>query len=600
MIKSNFKMNTRQNKKTNIIISVTIIIVLALAVYANSINGKFIWDDNLLIKDNEYIKSWQNIPKFFTESIMSGIGKESNTYRPIQMITYVIDYSLWGLNVKGYHLTNILLHTLVALCVYWLMNVLYGDNILSLFTSMLFAVHPIHTEAVTYISGRADSLAVLFILLFLILFIRYLRKQNLLLYFIALTSYVLALLSRENSLVLPVLLLFYCYTFKRKLRIKEFLPILIITFGYILLRFTGLKFMLPHISCSTTFLQRLPGFFVAITSYIRLLFLPFNLHMEYGNKLFSFLDLRAIAGALIVFLGFIYAIRKRNTGRIIFFSVLWFFIMILPSSNLYPVNAYMAEHWLYLPSIGMFLILGHGMSLMYRKETFRIYTIILAAVLLLSYSYLTVKQNSYWRDPISFYERTLQYAPDSPRIHYNIGKIHDDRGEKERAIISYKKAIKIYPEHESAYYNLALLYKDLNRNENAIAAFKKAIEINPNHVKAYNNLGNVYSIINSNDDAIAAFKKAIEINPNHAEAYNNLGITYSDLGRYEEAISLYKKAIVINPHNAKAYNNLGNTYYKLGNLEEVKKAWEKALQIDPTLGYIRTNLHLLENTHSPE
>lgn len=596
-------MNTKEIKlvkKLNVILCAGIIIVLGFAVYSNSLNGKFVWDDDFLIKENECIRNWHSTPELFTASVMAGFGKESNTYRPIQLVTYMIDYHLWGLNVKGYHLTSIILHILVALSIYWLINILFRDNRLSLFASALFVVHPVHTEAVTYISGRADSLAALFMLLCLILFMRNLHKQNLALYFGVLLSYILALLSRENSIILPVLLLLCSYTSKHKFRVKEFLPILIITFGYILLRVTVLKFMLSHATCSTTLYQRLPGFFISIANYIRVLLLPLNLHMEYGNKLFSFMDLRAMAGLLILFSGLIYAIRRRNNNRIAFFSIFLFFIAILPSSNLYPLNAYMAEHWLYLPSVGMFLILGHGMNLMYRKDTFRIYTIILMAALLLFYSYLTIKQNGYWRDPISFYERTLRYAPNSPRIHYNIAKIYSEIGKTEKAMMSYKQAIKIYPDYEIAYSGLGVLYKDLGRYEDAIASFKKGIEINPDDAGMYNNLGNMYSIINDNEKAITAFKKAIEINPNYAEAYNNLGITYSDLGRYEEAINLYKKAIAINPNNAKAYNNLGNAYYKLGKLEEVKKAWEKVLTLDPTLEYVETNLHLLENTTSPE
>ena len=549
------------SKKGTIFASVILIIILGFAVYGNSVNGKFIWDDDYLIRDNIRIKNWSHIAKIFTKNIAAGAGEKYDFYRPAQMFTYMIDYSLWKLDVKGYHLTNILLHILVALSIYWLISILYGNRALSLLTSILFLVHPIHSEAIAYISGRADPLAVFFMLLCFIFYIKKLSSKSISLYILMLLSYVLALLSRENSLILPMLLLLYHYSFKKKLKVKNFLLLIGIAFIYILLRLTVLKSLLPYTSCPITLSQRIPGFFVAVTNYARLILLPFNLHMEYGTIMFNLAHPRAITGILILSSLLIYAFRKRNGDRLTFFCISWFFIALLPVSNLYPINAYMAEHWLYLPSIGFFLLLAKGLSYIYKIKKFRIFTIVFTIVLLAFYSYLTIRQNVYWREPLVFYKRTMKYAAHSPRVCNDLGNAYYAINKNKEAIALYKKAVEINPNYARAYYNLGLLYSTINKKKEAITAYKKAIEINPDFAKAYYNLGNVYHAINKSEEALALYKKAIEINPDFAKAYYNLGVVCEATEKKEKAIASYKKAIEIKPDFAKAYNNLSIIYF---------------------------------------
>ncbi len=262
-------------------IFILLIVVLGLALYINSLNGEFIRDDIYLVKNNEYIKTISNLPKVFTRSIAAGGRDEWNSYRPVQMITFMVDHSIWGLNVKGYHLTNTLLHILAAISIYLLINILYGDRLLSFFASILFVAHPIHTGAVAFISGRADSLAAIFMILTIILYIRYIDLNNTRFFILSLLTYTLALLSRENAIILPFILLLYHYAFKKKLEMKLFLSISGIALLYILARLTLLKPLLSNIEYQTTLFQRMPGFFVAITKYLGLLLMPFGLHMEY-------------------------------------------------------------------------------------------------------------------------------------------------------------------------------------------------------------------------------------------------------------------------------------------------------------------------------
>lgn len=361
-------------------------------------------------------------------------------------------------------------------------------------------------------------------------------------YFLIMLTYILALLSKEYSLILPALIVLYHFTFKKRHDLRMFLPILGVTFVYIVFRMAISGPLADNIWNITTFCQRLPGFFVAITEYIRIIFLPFNLHMEYGNRLFTFSDPRATAGIIIVLSLGAYALIKRN-DKIAFFSIFWFFIALLPLSNLYPLNAYMAEHWLYFPSMGIFLFLSEKLYLAYGIKRLRLAMIFLTLGALTFYSNLTIRQNTYWRDPVTFYERTLRYAPDSARLYNNFGAEYRGMGRNEEAIKLCKKAVQIDSNYASAYYNLGLSYADIGDSENAIAAYKKAIELNPANASCYNELGVEYGILGRRKEAIGMFKRAIKVNPGYSLAHVNLSFAYYHEKQYNLAIGHCDNAI---------------------------------------------------------
>ena len=567
--------------KRNIILSVLLIIILGLAVYGNSLSGEFIWDDTHLVEDNVYIRDWSNLPKYFTESI--GAGADAATvysfYRPLQIITYAIDYSFWKLDVRGYHLTNALLHVFAALAVFWFITVLYQDWRLSLFTGLFFVAHPMHTEAVSYISGRADSLVLLFMLLCFIFYIKILREGKGAYYVLMTMSYILAILSKELSLILPFLLLLYHYTFRQELKLKVILPVLAVNVSYIITRMTVLSFLRFHVAIKTTFTQRLAGFFIAITDYIKIIVLPLDLHMEHGNSFFKLTHPQVGLGASAVIALFILIFKTKPARNIVFFSLVWFFIALFPTSNLYPINAYMAEHWLYLPSIGIFLLLARGLTLLYQERGLKQLSISVAVLFLGFYSYLTIDQNSYWKAAIPFYKRTLKYANKSSRVYFNLANEYRRMGQSETAISYYKKAIKIRPDYWDAYYNLGKAYDNLDKKEDAISVYQKIIKGDPNFYSAYYNLGNLYYESHRYDEAIGAYERVIEINPKHIKAYNNLGVAYVGIGQREDAENLFKKAVAMDPKHKMAYGNLAILYFGQQKFDLAVEYYEKAQQL---------------------
>ena len=309
------------------------LITLGIIVYYNSLDGQFLWDDLFLIKSNPYIKNWSHLPNILTGSINQTADYKSFFYRPAQLLTYLIEYSVWGLNEYGYHLTNILLHISVAICLFWLINIIFKKFILAILVSLFFICHPIHTEAVSYISGRADLLAALFLLLGSICYLNYYRNKKQSYLIIAAICYLAALSSKEYCLIFPGILLLLHFASKIKLRLKPLLPILLITTIYIIVRATLLK-SVNMFYVDTSPWQRLPGFFLAITNYIRLLICPYNQHMEYGMQFFNWNNPQTIMGIILTCFLLSLAIYKRHTNRIFAFSIFWFFMTLLPVGNI--------------------------------------------------------------------------------------------------------------------------------------------------------------------------------------------------------------------------------------------------------------------------
>lgn len=537
-------------------IHILIIVILGFSIYANSLDGKFIGDDSTLIEHNEYLRNWKHIPKFFHENISAGAGLENFPfYRPVLMLTFLFDYSLWKLDVRGYHFTTISIHVLAAISLYACILLLVGNHMTAFFTSIFFLVHPINCEDVAYITGRADSLALVFLLVSFACYIDGIRRNSYYLYPIAILSFILALLSKENSIMFPLLLLAFHYSYRIKPKVKTYSPFALTAVFYFVLRKTIFMNTAPiRAKDLCGILESLPGFFEAITNYFRLLFLPFNLHMSYGTKIFSWADPKVISGCIIVFSLSYLAVKKMKHERIFIFSVLWFFITLLPVSNVvYPCFVYMAERYMYIPAIGFFLFWGKTLSDMYQRKETRNLALTCFIGCVLFYSILTMMKNQTWREPVRFYQREIGFSPFNAGAYYNLGTTYhkdataahpiDSYKKYQKAISCYRKAIALDPDYNKAYCNLALAYREIGDNARAIAFARNVIERKPDSALAFNTLAQIYSFNKQEDKAIMFFHRVLELNPDFPQVHNSLAVLYYMRKEYELAGRHYDKAV---------------------------------------------------------
>ncbi|MGE5280299.1 MAG: tetratricopeptide repeat protein [Deltaproteobacteria bacterium] len=568
------------------------LLCLGFLAYGTSLRNPFVWDDPNLVTRNVYIKSASHLGSIFTSDVEAGSGGATRFFRPLLTLSFMADYALCKLDPAGYHLTNILLHVLACWAFYGFLRVLLSDGLTAFLAAALFAVHPVHTEAVTYVSGRSDPLALTFLLCAFVFYLRSLRRATPLLLMGLGISYACALLSRESALILPVLILAYHGIFHEKMRGRTFAFVIFPAVAYLLVR--GWVFRhAPPPPATLPFGVRWPGAFAAVLHYLRLLVWPLGLHMEYGMPVFPPGDPRVLAGALLLALAVFFAWRQRRRDPAVAFGIAWFLIGLVPVLNLFPLNAYMAEHWLYAPSVGLFLLLGLSLKRLTRRAAGKAAAFSLTACLLLSWGVLAARQNIvYWRDPKRFYEITLQYAPHSSRVLSNLGHLYQAEGRLEEAAGLYERAIAINPQNElRAYSGLGAAYLRMGRPADAIAVYEKAIAINPGFYELYSNLGSIYDRVGRPQEALEAFRTAVRLNQNSAAAQMNLGVLLArGRGTVEEAFSCYRKAVALDPEFPEAYFNMGDLYLKLGHGPEAASYFRQALALRPDYDAARREL----------
>lgn len=469
---------------------ILIIILATVLAYANTLHNQFIWDDEDWILKNETVKDWRSWPELFTQNSIQGARKGSNFYRPLQAITHGIDYLVWQYRLPGHHLTNILFHVMAAIVLFLLLGNIFSKNI-AFFSALFFAIHPVQTEAVTYISGRADPMAGLFILLTVLLF-----EKNL---FLSCLAFALGILSKESALIAPILIIVYIFFRDKKIEYKKLLPFAIIVSIYAVLRMTVLNFAhtipenAPKAFFYVPFYVRLSTFLKTLPVYFKMLLWPFGLRMERDISLsYSVFELQSLLGLLIFGAAFIHGLRSRKKYKFLLFSSLWFSIVMLPNSNIFPINALIYEHWLYLPSVGFFVVVAWLIQRLFEKKGFKIISIALVACLAIFYIWRTAERNKEWHDPISFYESTIRYKPDSARLHNNLAMAYIDAGREDDAIREYKMSIEIGDYYPQPHYNLSNIYLNRGDYSQAIKELKRSMEIDNDFLYSHESLAVIY------------------------------------------------------------------------------------------------------------
>lgn len=587
-------MNIYKKYKFEILVNITLLLI-GFFLYWNSLSGAFFWDENNFIIHNLSIRHWTNIPDIFSHTIAYGSSVFFNYYRPLQEFTYLIDYSFWELNPWGYHLTNIILHILVSTSVYYFVKLLTQNKHLSFFVSLLFISHPVHVESVACVSARGELVCALFVLLTCYFYIKHEQKIS---FFQIITIFFccfFALLSKENSVILCLLLPAYHLIYKKKIHLFKATSIIASFALYVLIRLSILS------STGEGFLskidgigQRLPGVFEAFIHYCYLLLFPNSLHFDYGQPIFTYTDPRVIAGIILFIISIYIFLKARTSHPIISFSIAWFMIALLPYSNLYPIFSYMSEHSLYISSIGFFIIIALLINHWTPLNIFQRPTQIIIFCICLIFGFLTIQQNTYWSDPIYFYKRTIHFNPESYSSYTNLGNIYGHTNDFDQEIACHKKALEIKPNSSDALFNLASTYLDMNEFDKAIPLFKKIISLNPYNHRALESLGIIYAKTGERESAEKYFLEALSINKKYLSIHLNLAVFYIDNQQFSMAKKYLLDYLKLSNKNEQAYLYLGLVEYKENNLIEAYSAFEKALRLNPNSQPAYFHLALIE------
>ena len=530
-------------KNHKILFSLCLVLALPSISFFPCLKNDFInWDDPQYVTENKTITelSWRNIKTIFSSFYMEH-------YHPLTLLSFALEYRFFKLNPFAYHLTNLILHLLNTLLVFWLIWMLTGRVWICLGVSLLFGIHPLHVETVTWISERKDLLYSFFFLGSLILYLAYLRGGRGRYYVFSLTLFLLSLLSKSMAVTLPFVLFLCDILLPRKMDRKclvEKIPFFIMAFIFGMMALFAQRSAGPiGQNPSFSFFENILIMGNVLASYFSKLILPTKLSCVYPfikeiKGLWPYVSLTVVIGFLIA--GILLGKYKRE----ITFGTLFFFITLLPTL---PVKI-MADRYLYLPSIGIFFIAAEGLYGLYRTklESIKIAKPILVILLigiLSAFSFLTWERCRVWRDSLSLWSNVLKNYPNIPIAYNNLGEVYLRRGEYQRAISHYNQALRIHPHYDKVYYfydNRGTAYLLRGDYEKAIADYDQALKMNPTYAIAYHNRGTAYLYQEDFEEAIADFNKALEINPRYADTYFNKALAYEKMGHRQEALEAYK------------------------------------------------------------
>ena len=579
-----------------------LLIGFSAILYLKSLSGEFVWDDECFITNNKWIKNPGNAGIFFTPDYWKHhFPGSKGRYRPLRTLSFLVNYSLGGLNPYGYHLLNLIFHTLNCILVFFLARIVIGNYWGVLGAGLIFAAHPINTEAVAWVKNRSEVFALFFFLLSLIMVIKseddsFSEIIRGLLYSSAILSYLFALMCKENAITLPLMITVYgallFSPLKRKNILGKTVPFWIITFLFLAFIFWGINGKEPILKDSpANFFVHLYVIGKTFSVYIFSLFFPFHLHADRSLPLPSSTPITGLLlFGIICFLIIAVIFKQCKSSPVIAFSSLWILFTLSPSANILIISGrLLADQRLYIPSVGFALLVSSFFSLDKGKETLNPLTLIkvgLFSLIIISFALLTWNRIPVWHNDKSLWEDCIKKNPASDRAHYNLGLIYQKQGDFASALKEFSRVLELKPDYFEAHNSLGTTYSHLNQIEKALFHYQKAIELNPNYARAHYNLGNTFVKMGRYDEAIKAYQKAIRLNPDYVDAYSNLGWVYQRKKQLDKAIKTLNLALQLKPDHALANLNLGKVYYKIGNLEMAEKYLRKTLALDPQNGEV--------------
>ncbi|HEY3346994.1 MAG TPA: tetratricopeptide repeat protein [Nitrospirota bacterium] len=640
-------------KKNAEIIKVVLIVLAAVIAYANALHCGYVLDDFDLAVDNPNIKSWGNLYQIFTTGYWDAEGLTRGLYRPLAIFSFMLEYGIAGTAPWLRHLDNIILHAAVTVAAYFMLRKIFPRGDFPFWAAVLFAVHPAHTEAVTWVSGRAELMAALFSMLSILVFLRSDKSRAAL--WLSPVFFLFGLLSKETAAMTPaaliIILLFFdtgknSFLRKMAVRLAPFAATFVVYMAarYIVLGHEvtpkGGDQMLYGLSAYQRASVSIWSFF----EYARLSLLPFDLKMLYEFDPPGALGkLRTIAGSILlagVGITFIISMKHRLSDgyKTCAFAASWFALWLFPVSNIIPVGVLVSERALYLPLLGTCLILASAVcgiqGLTSIPHARRLATASFWVVVLLMAG-LAVERNTHWssqdimlRELIRITDEQITKYPDrtmpyqlkvrfygligdtspkaagavdalaakagdaNPELLATRADLYLKQGRYEEAYLAIERAVEIGK--KPRWYNTeATILGKLGRYEEALQASSRAIAMNPKNYLFYLKRGEILMESGRDAEAIQDFSAAAKLNPESHDVFLMKGISLDAMRRYDEAIASIKKAVSLRPDIADLHYFLAVAFLDSGNRDAAVKELNEALRIKPGYGDARALLNKL-------
>lgn len=557
-----------------------LLVAAACIAFGNGLSGGFVWDDFFTVVRNTRTHGISHLPGLL------GWGDEPLRYRFLRDLSYVLDYSISGLNPFVYHVLNLVYHCVTTLLVFGLIRRVSRNRTVAMWAGLLFAVHPLQVDVVTYISGRRDVLCTLFYLASVLAYIRF-RDSGRARWFVgALVAGALGLLTKELAATFPGAWFLVDLWREREQRGGPVIPggVRVLTRHWRLYG-TGLVAAAGFIAYVLLFqdvgVERAPhggtwasNFMteaVVLAHAVRILLLPTSLVLDYQNyfpPVQSPFEFRFLVSALLLLLlamGGGWLARRSAAGM---FAVNWAWITFIPMMQIIPHGEQFAEHYMYLPSVGLFMLAGMGLAALFdRGDRAARVGIAAAAVLVLVLGVRTWDRNRDFVDHITVLESQLRYHPYNPRALNNLAIAYRAEGRYADAAEAWKRYVVLQPDDADGWVSLATQAYRLRDLDLATKAFEVAVARDPEHESGWTGLGMARRERGDFGGAEEAFQKVVEINPGNGDGWNNLGALYALQGRWQQAKGAFYQALQVPEVPLSAYLNVARVELELDNCE---------------------------------
>ena len=580
------------------LLAVLALVVVTLAAYANSLTGAFVFDDQSSVVENRSIRRlWPPGPLLLPPPEAGICG------RPFANLTVALNYAVHGLDVRGYHAVNLAIHVLAALALFGVIRRTlalpalagrFGADArpLAFAAAALWALHPVATGSVTYISQRVESLMALCYLVTLYGFIRHATDGARRWAALAVAACLLGMASKEVMITAPVVILLYDRTFLAgsfRAALHRRWPLhLALAACWLFLAWLMLGAQLAHRGIGYSL--GVSAFDYALTesravwTYLRLAVWPHPLVFDYG---WAFVSGFAEAAPYLAAVGTLVLLTALALWRrpAVGFLGAWFFIILSPSSSIAPIiQQPVAENRLYLSLAAVPVLAVLGLYALNRR------TLVWWTVVALVFGGLTWRRNLDYRTPLALWTDTVAKRPDNARAHNNLGSALLAAGRTAEAMEQFETAARLQPAYAEPRQNLGVALLRLGRAAEAVDRFGEALRLRPDSADTLCNLGEALLAAGRPADALASFQQAVEVQPAHAPAHNNLSVVLLATGRVEEAIAEAETAIRLQPGFADAQYNLGNAIVQAGRPADAISRFETALRLQPGFAKAHNNL----------
>jgi tetratricopeptide (TPR) repeat protein len=585
-----------------------VLIAVGIWAYHNSFQGPFILDDISSILGNSTIHHLWPMGTALSPSATSLVGG-----RPVVNLSLAVNYALGGMSVWGYHAFNLVVHVLAALTLYGIVRRTLlrpalrerfsasGEGI-ALVVAVIWLVHPLQTEAVTYISQRCESLMGLFYLLTLYAVIRGAESQRSIGWFsLAVAACFLGVASKEVMVTAPLMVLLYDRAFvsgsfreawTRHRRLYLGLASSWLLLGWLM---AGLHERSVGYGLGSTWWGYALTECRVVVRYLRLAVWPRPLILDYGQYEPMKNPAAVVPYVLLLVVLAVVVLFELKWQPAIGFVGAWFFVILAPTSSVVPIaGSPMAEHRMYLPlaSVVALAVVGAvalGKRLFRERRGVALGCVAGGSVVLL-FTFLTIQRNRDYGSAVTIWQDTVARCPNNPRAQCNLGTVLFQAGKAQDAIGHLERALQIKPDYAGAHYNLGLALAKLGKAPEAISHYEQALRIKPNYADAHNDLGLALERTGRTEEAIAHYEQALRIKPDFVDAHDNLAVALARQGRVPEAIEHWEQALRINPDCADAHYNLALALMGQDRVPEAIDHYELALRINPDYAEAHNNL----------